>query len=546
MSGGAPKFVVITGGVLSGLGKGLVAAGLGMLLRSRGLRVTPIKFDGYLNVDAGTMNPYEHGEVYVLDDGTECDMDLGTYERFMDVTLEGDNNITSGKLLLSVISKERRGEYLGKTVQFIPHVTGEAKRWILRVAEEQGADVVIMEVGGTVGDIENAYFIEAIRQLSNELGRENFAFVHVTLVPELPSGEQKTKPTQHSVSVLRSMGIDPDVIVARSRRPLEPKARQKIALYCGVREENVISDPDVGSIYRVPLLLEEHGLAERVAEVLGMSSAKAQAPGHGEGDLAELRRLLDRWESSRESVAVAIVGKYTHLRDAYASLLAAIDHASMHLSLRVDVRWIEATDVERGLIDVRSELEGVQGIVVPGGFGRRGAEGKVESIRVAREEGIPFLGLCFGLQLAVVEYARSVCGLEGANSTEVDPETPHPVIDLLPEQRGVGGKGGTMRLGAHPAVLRPGTLVHRIYGADLVFERHRHRYEVNPMYHNLLRGCGLVFSGTSPDGKLVEFIELPDHPFFVATQAHPEFKSRVLRPHPLFTAFLRACSGEEI
>jgi len=536
---GSPRFVMITGGVLSGLGKGLVAASLGMLLKSRGLRVTPIKFDGYLNVDAGTMNPYEHGEVYVLDDGTECDMDLGTYERFMDETLEGDNNITSGKLLLSVISKERRGEYLGKTVQFIPHVTGEAKRWILEVVEKRGADVVIVEVGGTVGDIENAYFIEAIRQLASELGRDRFAFVHVTLVPELPSGEQKTKPTQHSVATLRSMGIDPDIIVARSKRPLEEKTRRKIALLCGVREENVISDPDVGRPYEVPLKLEEQGIDDRVAELLGL-------PGRGRG-LQELRELLERWESAEGEVEVAIVGKYTHLRDAYASLTAAIEHASMHLGLRTRVRWVESTDLEEGRVGLEEALEGVDGLIVPGGFGRRGAEGKVAAIGWARERGVPFLGLCFGLQLAVVEFARHVCGLEGANSTEIDPETPHPVVDLLPEQRRIGEKGGTMRLGSHPAVLRPGTLVWRAYGgAELVHERHRHRYEVNPEYHGALEGGGLVFSGRSPDGRLVEFIELPGHPFFVATQAHPEFKSRVLRPHPLFTGFLRACGGEEV
>ncbi len=533
LSGERTKFVVVTGGVLSGIGKGLVTASLGMMLKARGLKVVPIKFDGYLNVDAGTMNPYEHGEVFVLNDGTECDMDLGTYERFMDISLAGDNNITSGKLFLGVISKERKGEYLGKTVQFIPHVTDEAKSWIRRVAHEQQAEVVIIEVGGTVGDIENAYFIEAIRQLSNELGRENFAFLHVTLVPELPSGEQKTKPTQHSVSVLRSMGIDPDIIVARSKRPLEQKARQKIALHCGVKEENVISDPDVGSVYQVPLLLEEQGLADRVAKILGLRTTRS-------GGLSKLRQLLEKWESAQETVAIAIVGKYTHLRDAYASLLAAIEHASMHISVKTRIKWIEATDVERGLVDVKKELESVQGVIVPGGFGERGAEGKISAIKIAREKGLPYLGLCFGLQLAVVEYARNVCGLERANSTEIDPQTPHPVIDLLPEQREIGEKGGTMRLGAQPAVLKPGTLVHRLYGEDLIYERHRHRYEVNPDYHKILQDRGLVFSGTSPDGRLVEFIELRDHPFFVATQAHPEFKSRILRPHPLFVGFLRA------
>lgn len=527
-----PKYLVVTGGVMSGLGKGIAAASIGKLLKDMGFRVVPIKFDGYLNMDAGTMNPYEHGEVFVLEDGAECDMDLGTYERFLDIDLRGENNITSGKLFFKVIQKERRGDYLGQTVQFIPHVTGEAKEWIRRVAKEQKADIVLIEVGGTVGDIENAYFIEAIRELVLEEGRENFFFVHVTLVPVLePVGEQKSKPTQHSVSKLRSMGIRLDMIIGRCKQPLNQKVRRKISLFCDVPEEAVISDHDVESIYMVPFLFREQGVHEIIAKKLGLKARR--------------RDVLSSWErillgrSFKGEVNVAIVGKYTGLRDSYASLIEAIRHAEMHLSIKANIKWVESTYIEqRG---VKELLNGVSGIIVPGGFGKRGVEGKIMAIEYARSNRVPYLGLCFGMQLAVVEFARNVCGLEGANSTEIDPDAPHPVIDILPEQKKMDRLGGTMRLGSFPALLLEGSLVRRIYGKELIYERHRHRYEVNPDFVPILKEHGLAISGTSPDGRLVEFIEIPEHPFFVGTQAHPEFKSRLERPHPLFLEFLRSC-----
>ncbi len=527
-----PKYLVVTGGVMSGLGKGIAAASIGKLLKDMGFRVVPIKFDGYLNMDAGTMNPYEHGEVFVLEDGAECDMDLGTYERFLDIDLRGENNITSGKLFFKVIQKERRSDYLGQTVQFIPHVTGEAKEWIRRVAKEQKADIVLIEVGGTVGDIENAYFIEAIRELVLEEGRENFFFVHVTLVPVLePVGEQKSKPTQHSVSKLRSMGIRLDMIIGRCKQPLNQKVRRKISLFCDVPEEAVISDHDVESIYMVPFLFREQGVHEIIAKKLGLKARR--------------RDVLSSWErillgrSFKGEVNVAIVGKYTGLRDSYASLIEAIRHAEMHLSIKANIKWVESTYIEqRG---VKELLNGVSGIIVPGGFGKRGVEGKIMAIEYARSNRVPYLGLCFGMQLAVVEFARNVCGLEGANSTEIDPDAPHPVIDILPEQKKMDRLGGTMRLGSFPALLLEGSLVRRIYGKELIYERHRHRYEVNPDFVPILKEHGLAISGTSPDGRLVEFIEIPEHPFFVGTQAHPEFKSRLERPHPLFLEFLRSC-----
>ena len=529
-----PKYLVVTGGVMSGLGKGIAAASIGKLLKDMGFNVVPIKFDGYLNMDAGTMNPYEHGEVFVLEDGTECDMDLGTYERFLNIDLSGENNITSGKLFFRVIQKERKGEYLGQTVQFIPHVTGEAKSWIRRVAREQKADIVLIEVGGTVGDIENAYFIEAIRELVLEEGKENFFFVHVTLIPVIdPVGEQKSKPTQHSVSILRSMGIQPDMIIGRCRHPLSPKVRRKISLFCDVPEEAVISDHDVDSIYKVPFLFKKQGVHEIIVRKLSLKPKRIE--------------VLSLWEEvlghfPKKEVKIAIVGKYTGLRDSYASLIEAIRHAEMHLHLKAAIKWVESTNIEEEGAD--KLLSGVSGIIVPGGFGRRGVEGKIKAIEFARLNKVPFLGLCFGMQLAVVEFARNVCGLKGANSTEVDPDTPYPVIDILPEQKNVDGLGGTMRLGSFPAVLKEGTLVRRIYGKEVVHERHRHRYEVNPKFLRALTEHGLVVSGTSPDGRLVEFIEVKNHPFFVGTQAHPEFKSRLNRPHPLFLEFLRSCSLE--
>ncbi len=530
-----PKYLVVTGGVMSGLGKGIAAASIGKLLKDMGFRVIPIKFDGYLNMDAGTMNPYEHGEVFVLEDGAECDMDLGTYERFLDIDLRGENNITSGKLFFKVIQKERKGEYLGQTVQFIPHVTEEAKTWIKKVAKEQKADIVLIEVGGTVGDIENAYFIEAIRELVLEEGRENFFFVHVTLIPVIdPVGEQKSKPTQHSVSMLRSIGIQPDMIVGRCRQPLNSKVRRKISLFCDVPEEAVISDHDVDSIYKVPFLFKKQDVHEIIVRKLGLRPKRREV-------LRDWEEVLSRSEKSSQEVKIAIVGKYTGLRDSYASLIEAIRHAEMHLGLKANIKWVESTDLEKiSPIDLLSE---VSGIIVPGGFGKRGVEGKIKAIEFARLHKIPYLGLCFGMQLAVVEFARNVCGLHGANSTEIDPGTPHPVVDILPEQKEIEEMGGTMRLGSFPAVLKERSLVRRIYGKELVYERHRHRYEINPEYIPILIEHGLTVSGTSPDGRLAEFIEISNHPFFIGTQAHPEFKSRLDRPHPLFLEFLKSCTN---
>ena len=527
-----PKYLVVTGGVMSGLGKGIAAASIGKLLKDMGFRVIPIKFDGYLNMDAGTMNPYEHGEVFVLEDGSECDMDLGTYERFLNIDLLGENNITSGKLFFKVIQKERKGEYLGQTVQFIPHVTEEAKSWIRRVARKQKADIVLIEVGGTVGDIENAYFIEAIRELVLEEGREEFFFVHVTLVPVIdPVGEQKSKPTQHSVSMLRSIGIQPDMIVGRCRQPLNSKVRRKISLFCDVNEEAVISDHDVESIYMVPFLFKEQRVHEIIVRKLGLKPKKRDVLTYWEGILSK--------RESRHEIKVAIVGKYTGLKDSYASLIEAIRHADMHLGVKTSIKWVESTDIERS--SPEEPLSKIDGMIVPGGFGSRGVEGKIKAIEFARTHHIPYLGLCFGMQLAVVEFARNVCGLQGANSTEIDPRTPYPVVDILPEQREIDELGGTMRLGSFPAVLKEGTLVRQIYGKELVHERHRHRYEINPEYVPLLIKRGLTVSGTSPDGRLAEFIEIQGHPFFIGTQAHPEFKSRLDRPHPLFVWFLKAC-----
>ncbi len=525
------KFVVITGGVFSSLGKGILASSLSKLISARGYKVAPVKFDGYLNVDAGTMNPFRHGEVFVLDDGTECDMDLGNYERFLGISMNWWNNITGGKIFSRVIEKERKGEYLGRDVQFIPHVTEEIKWWVEKVGQDFDADIVIVEVGGTVGDIENSYFIEAMRQLRMELGKSGVVFIHATYVPEPPSvGEQKTKPTQHSVRALQSLGIQPDFIVARCERPLSEKARRKIALYCNVPEENVISDHNLETIYAVPFLLEEQGLDKKVLSQLGLDPKKPR--------LLEWRRLVDNIIHPEDEVEIAIVGKYTDVKDAYASIKEALVHAGAWERARINISWVEASNYDNRPID--QALSGIDGIIVPGGFGSRGAEGKVKAIKYARENKIPFLGLCFGFQLAVVEFARDVCGMKNANSTEIDPDTPYPVIDILPEQREIEEMGGTMRLGAYPAKLEKGTLVHSLYGKDLVYERHRHRYEVNPDFIDKLESCGLKFSGKSPDGRLMEFLELPEHPYFVATQAHPEFKSSLEDPAPLFLGLVRA------
>jgi CTP synthase len=526
------KFIFVTGGVSSSLGKGITAASLGRLFKSRGLRITLQKLDPYINVDPGTMNPFEHGEVFVLDDGSETDLDLGHYERFTDENLHGGSNTTAGGVYQTVIAKERRGEFLGKTVQVIPHITNEIKSRILGIAKASGAELVIVEVGGTVGDIESLPFLEAIRQLRNEIGRRNCAFVHVSLLPHIgPTGELKTKPTQHSVRELRSIGIQPDVIVCRADRHISRGLKEKISLLCDVDLEAVVSEPDAGTIYEVPLVLHEEGLDTYLARHLQMSEE--------EPDLSEWRALVDRIETSTAPVDIAVVGKYVDLPDAYLSVIESLRHGGFHHGARVNIRWVASDEIAAG--DVEQILGGVDGILVPGGFGVRGVEGKVDAVRYAREREIPFLGICLGLQCAVIELARDVCGLPGANSTEFDPACEDPVIDLLPEQKNVTDMGGTMRLGAQPCHLVPGTVAAKAYdNAEVVYERHRHRYEVNPAYHEVLTKHGLQFSGMSPDGRLVEIIELPDHPFFVAGQFHPELKSRPTRPHPLYRDFVGA------
>jgi len=525
----AAKHVFITGGVASALGKGITAASLGRLLKARGLRVTMLKLDPYLNVDPGTMNPFEHGEVFVTEDGGETDLDLGHYERFIDENLGRGSSVSSGQVWSSVIAKERRGDYLGRTVQVIPHITDEIKRRILAVSED--VDVVITEVGGTVGDIEGLPFLEAIRQMRHDIGRENIVYVHCALVPYIAaSGELKTKPAQHSVRELRSIGIQPDVVVLRSDRPLDTGLRHKVALQCDVEFEAVISAIDQASLYEVPLAMHEEGLDAVVLKRLALSAA--------EPDLAEWRTLAARSRTATDRVEIAIVGKYVELQDAYLSVVEAVRHGGILHGVHVDLRWIAADELEASGTTL---LEGVDGVIVPGGFGVRGVDGKVAAIRFARVGGVPFLGLCLGLQCAVIEFARNVASLPQAHSSEFDESTPDPVIALMHDQHAVTQMGGTMRLGAYPARLAEGSLVRRLYGgASEVSERHRHRFEVNNAYRDQLEGHGMRWSGTSPDGKLVEFLELPDHPFFVATQAHPELRSRPNRPHPLFAGLVEA------
>lgn len=528
------KHIFVTGGVSSSLGKGLTASGLGRLLRSRGLRVVMQKLDPYLNVDPGTMNPFEHGEVFVTDDGSETDLDLGHYERFTDASLTRDSNATAGSIYSSVIAMERRGEFLGRTVQVIPHVTDEIKQRILRLGTEE-ADVVITEVGGTVGDIEILPFLYAIRQFRADMGRDNVAYVHLTLVPFLGnSGEQKTKPTQHSVEELRSRGILPDVIVCRSAEPLSPGIKRKIALTCDVPIEGVVSAIDVENIYEIPLVLAEEGLDAYLCSILGVEGDLASQ----QADLAEWSALVERARRPERSVRIGIIGKYVNLPDAYLSVVEALRHAGFHHDARVEIEWVQAEEVT-GLL-AEGKLAGLDGIVIPGGFGERGVEGKIAAAGFARENLVPCLGLCLGLQVMVIDAARSLAGLEGAHSREFDLSSPHMVIDLMDDQRRVVDKGGTMRLGAQIAVLREGTKVAQAYGRPVVTERHRHRYEVNPRYRGRLEQAGLVCSGTSADDRLVEFVELDGHPFWVGTQAHPEFKSRPDRPHPLFRDLIGA------
>ncbi len=518
------KFIFVTGGVMSGLGKGITAASTGRLLANAGFDVTAVKIDPYLNVDAGTMNPFQHGEVYVLKDGGEVDLDLGNYERFLDIDMTFDHNVTTGKVYEHVISKERAGDYLGKTVQIIPHITDDIKRRVREAAE--GSDVCIVEVGGTVGDIEGMPFLEALRQFAHEEDEDDILFTHVTLVPYSKNGEQKTKPTQHSVKELRSIGLQPDILVGRSPDPLDAETREKIALFCDVPVDAVFSNPDVEDIYHVPLMLEEEGLDQFVLEHFGLTESAAS---EAEYDTT-WRETVTR--ETEDEVSVALVGKYG-LEDAYISIHEALKHAGLKRHTAVDSHWIHSEQLADGH---DGRLDDVDGIVVPGGFGARGTEGKIEAIRYARENNVPFLGLCLGFQMAVVEYARNVLGLAGAHSAELDSETPHPVIDLLPEQKELDDMGGTMRLGTHLTEIQEGTLAHELYNGTTCEERHRHRYEVNPDYIDDLEEAGLVFSGTS--GRRMEILELPEHPYFFGTQFHPEFRSRPTRASPPFVGFI--------
>ena len=538
------KFLFVTGGVSSSLGKGLTAASLGRLIKARGASVTMLKLDPYINIDPGTMNPFEHGEVFVTDDGGETDLDLGHYERFIDENLTKDSNATSGSIYFSVLEAERRGDYLGKTVQVIPHITNEIKQRILKLGTDD-VDVVIVEVGGTVGDIEILPFLEAVRQLRLDVGRENVCFVHVTFVPYIaPTGEQKTKPTQHSVTVLRSYGIQPDAIVCRSDRPLPPDLKSKISDFCDVPVDAVANAADVGSIYEIPLVFHEEGLDDVVCGCLGLADCGLA----GDPDLEEWKRALHRLKSPQETVRVAIVGKYVRLHDAYLSVAEAIQHGAAKCGVGVHIDWIEAEWVQPdgAIVNDDSDLAPPEslwefdGIVLPGGFGHRGVEGKINAAGFARRNELPCLGLCLGMQTMTIEYARNELGKTDANSTEFNPQTSFPVIDLMPDQRDIHNLGGTMRLGSYPAVLTAGSQVARAYGDDKANERHRHRYELTAEFSEYFKGSNFVCSGESPDGRLVEFIEMKGHPFWVGTQAHPEFKSRINNPSPLFTAFTEA------
>jgi CTP synthase len=526
---GKTKFIFVTGGVVSSLGKGVASASIGALLEARGLKVTLVKMDPYINVDPGTMSPFQHGEVYVTDDGAETDLDLGHYERYVSTSMGKRNNFTTGQIYDTVISKERRGDYLGGTVQVIPHITDEIKRRIREAAE--GANVCIGEVGGTVGDIESLPFVEAIRQFGWELGRQNTLYIHLTLVPFIPAaGELKTKPTQHSVKELTGFGIQPDILLCRAALALEKKVKAKIALFCNVEEAAVISAPDVETIYEVPLAFHAEGLDERIVEKLNIFT--------GSPNLTRWRRIVSTIKNPKETVEVAMVGKYVDLTDSYKSLNEALTHGGIANECRVKVTYVDSEKIEQD--GIPDSVRNADAILVPMGFGPRGTEGKIAAVRFARESKIPFLGICFGMQMAVIEYARHVCGLDKANSTEVDPSTPHPVIDLMTTQRKLTQKGGTMRLGAYPCSLEDGSIARKLYNRKKTSERHRHRYEVNNAYREKLEAGGLVLSGLSPDGALVEMIELKDHPWFVASQFHPELKSRPMDCHPLFRGFIKA------
>ncbi|MDQ0418356.1 CTP synthase [Croceifilum oryzae] len=525
------KFVFVTGGVVSSLGKGITASALGRLLKNRGLKVTIQKFDPYLNIDPGTMSPYQHGEVFVTDDGAETDLDLGHYERFIDINLSQNSNVTTGKIYQSVIKKERRGDYLGGTVQVIPHITNEIKDRVFRAARETQPDVVITEIGGTVGDIESLPFLEAIRQIKSDVGREHVMYIHCTLVPMLrASGELKTKPTQHSVKELRSIGIQPNIIVTRTEYPLTESMKRKIALFCDIDRDAVIEARDAETLYEIPLMMQQEGLDEIVVKHFGFDVPEA--------DMKDWTALVQKVKNLKRRTKIAIVGKYVSLQDAYMSVAESLRHAGFENDAEIEIKWVNSEDVTDE--NVTEFLEEVDGILVPGGFGDRGIEGKIIATRFAREQKIPFLGICLGMQMMCVEGARNVAGLPSADSSEFDPSTPYPVIDLLPEQKEVEDLGGTLRLGLYPCKVSTGTLAHKAYGEDLVYERHRHRYEFNNEFREQMEQAGYVFSGTSPDGRLVEIVEYKDHPWFLSAQFHPEFTSRPNRPQPLFRDFVAA------
>jgi CTP synthase len=531
MPQGQTRFIFVTGGVVSSLGKGIAASSIGRLLVSRGLSVGLQKFDPYINVDPGTMSPYQHGEVFVTEDGAETDLDLGHYERFTDSNTSRASNVTAGGIYNSVIRRERRGDYLGATVQVVPHITDEIKHRVSLIAQSSDVDVVITEIGGTVGDIESLPFLEAIRQFPVDVGRRNCMFIHLTLVPYIGhAGELKTKPTQHSVNELRRIGIQPDVIMCRSESSLSTDIRKKIALFASLPIDAVVSAYDVDNIYKVPLAYHEQGVDDLILDTLGLEAPPAAVEGW--------RQLITRADDAEDTVRIALVGKYVKLEDAYLSVTESLRHAGYAHGTKIDVDWIDSEDVEDEAVLER--LRRADGVLVPGGFGGRGIEGKILAAKIAREDGIPYLGICLGMQIAVAEFARHVAGMDGANSTEFDPETPFPVIDLLPEQKEVADLGGTMRLGADPIKLHQGTVARELYGEAVIYERHRHRYEVNNLLRRRLEAAGLAISGTSPDERLVEVVELPDHPFFVASQFHPEFKSRPERPAPLFREFIGA------
>ena len=530
------KYIFVTGGVVSSLGKGITAASLGRLLKSRGYRVTIQKFDPYINIDPGTMSPYQHGEVFVTDDGAETDLDLGHYERFIDINLSKNSNTTTGKIYQSVINKERRGDYLGGTVQVIPHITNEIKERVFRVGQQDNADFVITEIGGTVGDIESLPFLEAIRQVKKDVGKNDVLYIHVTLVPYISAaGELKTKPTQHSVKELRSIGISPDIIVCRSEKPISKEMREKMAMFCDVDPDAVIQNLTARSIYEVPMLMEEQGLDTIVLRKLEMEDKPKDMQGWHD----MVARILKKYD---KKVTIAVVGKYVALQDAYISITESLRHAAVANEAELDIHWVNAEEIEADDTDMDKVMVGVDGILVPGGFGNRGIEGKIKAIQYAREHKIPFFGICLGMQCAVIEFARHVCGMADANSSEFNPNSAHPVIDLMPEQIDVEDLGGTMRLGLYPCKVYPDTLTSKAYNAELIYERHRHRYEFNNAFREEIVGKGLVLGGTLPNGRLVEIVELPEseHPWFLGAQFHPEFKSRPTNPHPLFRDFVGA------